>query len=76
MNNRSEEVFTPTLWKVNPIETKIDFDSIEQRSLLKNRLNTLNNWMHRCLVSGNLWGISVAKQHYDMLNHKYHKPRY
>jgi hypothetical protein len=63
-----------TVWRTKPMEIDIDFDSLEQRSLLKQRLNALNDWLYRSLQSNCLWGVVVAKQHYDSLLEKYNRP--
>ena len=63
-----------TVWRTKPMKVDIDFDSIEQRSLLKQRLNATNDWLHRSLESNCLWGVVVAKQHYDYLLGKYNTP--
>ena len=63
-----------TVWRTKPMEIDIDFDSLEQRSLLKQRLNALNDWLYRSLQSNCLWGVVVAKQHYDYLLKKYNTP--
>ena len=65
-----------TVWRTKPMEIDIDFDSIEQRSLLTKRLNALNDWLHRSLESDCLWAVVVSKQHYDYLMHKYSEPKY
>jgi len=57
----------PMAWRIKPKKTNIDFSTPEQKRLVTERLNSLNEWLGRCTEQDNLWGMVVVKQMYDEL---------
>jgi hypothetical protein len=60
----------PMAWRIKPKKVNMDFTTPEQLALKKERLNSLNNWLHRSLETDCLWGIVISKQMFDALDTK------